>query len=202
MSFETALKHVLSFEGGYANSLTDAGGETFRGISRVSNPDWAGWAVIDSVKADLQAKGKINFHNSASWPLVDKAVDGNPVLKRLVSERYEREYYRPVLKWGLDQAATDKLFDIRVNCGPKTGARILQRAVNRSGDPAYNRISVDGAVGPLTLAAAKRIDGLRLAAAVAKEQEAHYVKNIIPKYPNAKDLFLKRARWLPEADNA
>jgi lysozyme family protein len=199
MSFETALKHTLGFEGGYANSLTDAGGETFRGISRVSNPDWAGWAIIDSVKADLQAKGKINFHNSANWPLADKATAGNPVLKRLVEERYERGYYWPVERWKFDRTVTDKLFDIWVNIGPKTGARILQRAVNRL---AVQRGAVDGAVGPKTIAAVKAADPRLLVKFIALEQESHYVKNTIPKYPKAKAEFLKRARWIPEADHA
>lgn len=44
------LPFTLSYEGGYANVTGDRGGETYRGISRVNNPYWSGWAAIDKLK--------------------------------------------------------------------------------------------------------------------------------------------------------
>lgn len=44
------LPFTLSYEGGYANVSGDRGGETYRGISRVNNPYWNGWATIDKLK--------------------------------------------------------------------------------------------------------------------------------------------------------
>lgn len=49
--FLTAYNVLAQNEGGYANVSDDAGGETYRGISRVYHPDWSGWAWIDNYKA-------------------------------------------------------------------------------------------------------------------------------------------------------
>lgn len=45
------LPFTLKFEGGYANNKADKGGETYRGISRTNHPTWAGWPIIDKIKA-------------------------------------------------------------------------------------------------------------------------------------------------------
>jgi lysozyme family protein len=199
MSFESAYQVTKKFEGGYANSPKDAGGETFRGVSRVSNPDWAGWPIIDSLKADLiQKHGSINFNSKSGWDRVDAITAGNQVLDRLVMEIYDRRYYYPVSRFNLPQLVTDKLFDIWVNIGPKTGAKIFQRAVNQFVDP---KIVVDGAIGPKTLSAVSACLSTALVLAIAWEQEAHYVRNVIPKWPGARKAFLDRARWIPEPDN-
>lgn len=48
--FNKAILHILKQEGGYANDPDDLGGETYQGISRKNNPNWTGWAVIDTMK--------------------------------------------------------------------------------------------------------------------------------------------------------
>ena len=42
-SYEITCKH----EGGYSFDPDDAGGETYKGISRRFNPQWSGWKIID-----------------------------------------------------------------------------------------------------------------------------------------------------------
>lgn len=48
--FDKAYFRTCKFEGGYANDKNDSGGETYKGISRVHNPKWGGWKIIDSYK--------------------------------------------------------------------------------------------------------------------------------------------------------
>lgn len=195
MSFLTAYTHTKKFEAGYANLKTDPGGETFRGISRVSWPNWDGWPIVDSIKLDIQnAKGTVNWHKTATWPLIDKEAQKKPALDRLTQDHYERFFYNPIKAWGLAEEATDKLFDLNVNLSPKSAAKVFQRAVNSLGG---ERITVDGVVGEKTLTRARALAPGALVAAIAKYQEAFYRGVTIQKYPNAEKAFLARARWIP-----
>ena len=42
-----ALSFTSSAEGAFANRKADKGGITYKGISQVYNPKWAGWNVIN-----------------------------------------------------------------------------------------------------------------------------------------------------------
>lgn len=48
--FKTAYKKIEAAEGGYCFDPDDAGGETYKGISRKANPNWDGWISIDAIK--------------------------------------------------------------------------------------------------------------------------------------------------------
>jgi len=48
--FDIARKLSFDNEGGWVNDPNDLGAETYRGISRKYNPQWNGWAYIDSLK--------------------------------------------------------------------------------------------------------------------------------------------------------
>lgn len=48
--FGDAFKKLSIKEGGYVNDKDDAGGETYRGISRKYNPTWQGWTMIDLIR--------------------------------------------------------------------------------------------------------------------------------------------------------
>lgn len=50
-NFSAAYQILAPNEGGYRNVPYDAGGETYRGISRKYWPSWSGWAWIDNYKA-------------------------------------------------------------------------------------------------------------------------------------------------------
>jgi lysozyme family protein len=196
MSFATAYPHTAKFEGGYANAAKDAGGETFRGISRVAHPGWEGWPIIDSIKAEIQeARRIVNWKSLANWQLVDKKAQPMPGLARLVRDYYEKAFYNPIHAWGLAEIVTDKLFDLNVNLSPKSAAKAFQRAVNSLISP--GAVAVDGAVGPATLAAAKSLPPVALTRAIARSQERFYLDVTIPKWPAAKEAFLARARWIP-----
>jgi lysozyme family protein len=85
-SFESVFKgHTSGFEGGYVNDPADRGGETYRGISRKSWPDWAGWALIDQAKAaGLRSASAIGRHFAD-----DSEMDA------LVTEFYKNEFWEP-----------------------------------------------------------------------------------------------------------
>lgn len=67
MNFDKALAFVLSWEGGHSNDPDDAGGETYKGISRNKNPQWAGWAFVD--KKDFNGADNLvrSFYAKEYW---------------------------------------------------------------------------------------------------------------------------------------
>jgi len=75
--FNVAYKISFKNEGGWVNDPNDLGGETYRGISRRYNPNWAGWAYIDSLKPSNVIKKNWTdskadefarmFYKSQSW---------------------------------------------------------------------------------------------------------------------------------------
>lgn len=192
MSFEKALKHMLEFEGGYANDPDDAGGETFRGVSRNNWPQWPGWALIDKTKAA----------GAKTVKLINARFAGDAEMERLVAEFYRVNFWRPFERLGLPDRLTDKLFDVGVNMGPGRAAKLLQTAVNDLGPVV--KLAVDGAIGPRTLDALGLLldtsagEG-RVLAAYAEAQADHYRAIVRSKPSQEKYLkgWLRRAAWLP-----
>ena len=187
MSFETTLPQVLIHEGGYAFDPDDAGGETFRGISRRANPDWPGWPLIDAAKrAGIRAKEAINAH-----------FQTNQVMFELVADLYRRKYYAPVSKFRAPDWSTDKMFDTGVHMGPGGAIRLAQTIVGTK---------ADGVVGPKTLAAVGAYFSRRKAeesflSAFCLAQAEFYARLVEKKPTQEKFLsgWLKRAAWLPKS---
>lgn len=112
--FKTAHVKVAANEGGYVNDKNDRGGETWKGIARVMNPQWPGWKVIDS------------YRNDSRFPAILKTL---PDLEREVLAFY-KAYYWNVIK-GDDlkhQEVATSLYDSAVNMGPKQAIKLAQRA--------------------------------------------------------------------------
>lgn len=141
--FKEAYDITLENEGGYDNDPDDAGGETYKGITRKYESDWYGWAIID------EAKNEPNF---------PKNLDGIEKLQVLVEKKYKDKYWDvfdgdniPV------QFLANELFDTGVNMGIKRAITFLQTALNvlnRNGK-LYPDIDEDGAFGTNTLDALK-----------------------------------------------
>lgn len=185
--FLDALGHTLGFEAGYANDPADAGGETFRGISRVSNPNWRGWQLIDQVKA----------RGARTAKLIDAAFEGDTEMEQLVAVLYYRDYWRPFESLvGLDRL-TAKLFDTGVNTGVSRAVKLLQAALNDM-LPAAN-LAVDGLLGPRTRAALAGPPEEAVLAVYVEKQAAYYQSIVDRKPGQAKFLkgWLRRAAWLP-----
>jgi len=137
-AFRLSLLGMLVKEGGYSNNPADRGGETFCGISRRYHPDWPGWPVIDATPAAERDK-----------------LTNDPDMGQVVAAFYHAEYWQPLrLDEIRSEAVASELFDSAVNVGKGRAARWLQHAVNLLSS---RQIAEDGAVGPVTIAAANAV---------------------------------------------
>lgn len=109
-TFNDAYDKLLINEGGYVDDPDDAGGETYKGISRKNNPTWGGWKIIDNLKRTNPNGFK-------------KALDKNKTLQTKVRDLYKLKYWNI---FELDdipsQDIAEQMFDAAVNCG-------VQRAI-------------------------------------------------------------------------
>lgn len=135
-NFTIALKKVLKNEGGYANNPNDAGGETYKGISRKNHPTWAGWISIDQIKK--------------AHPRGFKTIlEHTPELQDKVKDFYKRRFWDELcLDTCGNQELANQAFDMAVNAGIKAGVKILQKVLG---------IPADGILGNVTKKAIAKI---------------------------------------------
>jgi lysozyme family protein len=137
--FDEAYDITLNHEGGYSNDVIDAGGETYKGISRKYHPNWLGWSIID------ESKLKSNFpHN----------LRDNNKLNSIIRLFYKENYWN--LFWGDDipnQRIANEMFDTGVNMGIGRAVKYLQKGLNllNRNQKNYPDIVEDGAFGPNTI---------------------------------------------------
>lgn len=106
---------------------------------------------------------------------------------------YERDWWnRYPFAELCDQTVANKVFDMAVNMGTKEAFTLFQRAVCDCGE----MVLCDGELGPVTLAAANRLDGVLLVEAIRREAAQFYLNLAAHKPSNAK--FLKG--WLVRAN--
>jgi len=143
--FKEAYDKTMGHEGGYVNDPTDAGGETYKGISRKYNPSWGGWKVIDGQK------------NSVSFP---GCLNSNYELQAEVEKFYKANYWDVNrLDEVASQAVANEMFDTGVNMGVGRAGNFLQQSLNylnRNGS-LFADLVVDGKIGPASLSALHRI---------------------------------------------
>lgn len=134
--FESFLPIILQGEGGYSNLIADLGGETYRGISRKWNPNWAGWKIIDQIKKVRTIK--------------NREIINNQQLNLYVADLYKKEYWLPINGDKLiDQDVANVIGDHGVNEGVKDATEMVQWVlVNKFGKRA---VEIDGDFGPITL---------------------------------------------------
>lgn len=102
------------------------------------------------------------------------------------------EYFWTAYRAGqiTDQTVAAKYFDICVNTGGKEACLILQRAINSAMGWPPGTVAVDGAIGPLTIAAANKCDPATLMDWIRKDGQAFYQEAmqadpaLAPDYPN------------------
>lgn len=174
--FGEALLPVLAHEGGYVHDPADAGGETYRGISRRYHPDWTGWAVIDASR---------------------RAGQGIPdgILQDLVARHYRIHYWDRFQGDRIqDQGVAGELMDQAVHLGVHRAVSHLQRALNACNDQGrrWADMGVDGELGPRTLAAleAATARGLARTLAVAMncQQGVYYLERMEARPANERFL--------------
>ncbi len=76
------LTKIKNDEGPYDNDPKDAGKETVWGISRVEDPEWEGWPVVDNYRQ------LPNFPENLRNPEIDALVDKFYIKKYLTPIRY------------------------------------------------------------------------------------------------------------------
>lgn len=116
--FIDAYKKVLNNEGIYSNDPDDAGGETYKGISRKANPNWDGWISIDTIK---------KAHPTTFKGILKKT----PELEKKVQDLYKDKYWDC---FELDdvpsQLVAEQMFDTAVNQGQTAAIRFAQRVLD------------------------------------------------------------------------
>lgn len=143
--FEIAYGETELHEGGYVNDPDDKRGETHRGVARAYHPTWAGWTIIDRIKAE----------NPDDFV---RLINDNQQLVDLSREFYRQKFWEPIRGDEIpDQHVANKVFDTGVNQGVATSIRYLQGGLNllNRNQVNYADIEVDGAMGPATLASLK-----------------------------------------------
>jgi len=198
--YPKAFKHLMKFEGGYAHDPNDSGGETFRGISRRSWPDWQGWALVDVAKKEL---GGVKLTGKYRRTNIDDFFYAHPQIDTLVEDFYFYEFWSPAARLELPPRITEQLFDSSVHMGLEAAIMLLQAAAYLSDENTH--LTVDGKAGKLTLAALDAIlshpnGEERLLITYGAVQSGFYIGLARAKPSQKKFLngWLKRAKWVPE----
>jgi lysozyme family protein len=187
-NFQPAFNITMGNEGGYANNVHDSGGETWRGIARNFWPKWSGWPIVDQVKSTNPAN-------------LNQALFANAQLNTMVEEFYQQNFWNPVGLPTLNcQQMANQLFDIAVNMGTGIACKMLQQAVNTI---TPNAVTVDGAVGPVTINAANAQNEEALYNAICSLRKKRY-ESIIAANPSQavfqKSWFSRITPWKSAAE--
>ncbi len=142
--FQEAFSRTMEHEGGYSDNPQDYGGETFRGISRIYFPDWAGWHLVDRYRINPKLQG---FKKSGIDELVESFYRTN-FWNRMHGDKVA----------GISSEVAYELFDTAVNLDVPDAVKFLQIALNmqRMATKAFPELVVDGLLGPNTLTALER----------------------------------------------
>ena len=164
--FHKAFDITMGHEGGYVYDPNDAGGETYKGISKVYNASWSGWNIIEVER------------NSSYFPHHLHTVSD---LQYEVESFYKEKYWDVNLLDQFDQSVANEMFDTGINLGVVRAAKFLQRALNylnRNGS-LFDDLVDDGIIGNKTFSAMLRIahekDGEVLLKIMNVLQGMHYL---------------------------
>jgi lysozyme family protein len=175
--FLTAHKEVMANEGGYANNPADRGGETYKGIARNFWLRWGGWKYVDGVTAQLVKMP--NYGTSAYFAWVkhlNSKLAEISALQQLVLVFYEATFWKRLGEIN-DQTIATWIYDKDVNTG-SMGSKWLQEALG---------VTVDGAIGPKTIAAANQADSATLLEGMKDHAAAYYLA--LAQKPHQKDFW-------------
>jgi hypothetical protein len=130
------IASVIAVEGGYVNHAADPGGETNMGITK-----------------------EVAVANGYSGPMRTLPRE---VAESIYYDRYlVQPGYAPLI--AIDAPVAQELFDTTVNMGPARPGRWFQLAINAG---CGTRLTIDGRIGPATIAAYKACQGRVGAAAL------------------------------------
>lgn len=177
--FNDFLPILKKSEGGYANLPADRGGETYAGITKKNFPTWAGWPIVNA------AKPKQN------------EIIVNAKLEKLVADFYLKNFWIPLKCDSFTKFVGMNLCDFGINSGITTAAIAFQKVINSLMATGQTTLITDGKIGPLTIAAANKLDQKKLNDALLKYR-ANFYKQLATKNPS-QNVFL--AGWLSRLTN-
>lgn len=150
-TFETYFKNeLLPSEGGWSDVSGDKGLETYCGISRKYNPEFAGWPIIDAYRKKFGYK----------YNLIIK----DPALEKLVYDFYKKNYWDALKADSIKSESVAKiLVDWKVNGG--LSVKKIQQ---------YLKIAADGIVGSKTIEAINKANASDLFNYIKDLRKAHY----------------------------
>jgi Predicted Peptidoglycan domain len=159
-------------------------------IMRFEDPEHLYASVTDNNGAQV-----ISGINAAAWPSDFALVNAifQPQRGPAVANFYQTRLWAPLQLGGLEsQDVANRVLDEEVNAGRREAILLLQRAVNvlHAGT-----LVEDGAVGPLTLAAANAADPEALLATYRAARAASYQAIVAANSDDARYL----ATWLARA---
>ena len=164
---QSILPCTLLHEGGYIFDMDDKGQETYRGISRVNNPSWEGWPIVDQLK-----------------PLKRGDIVNHAGLKEAVAKLYFEKYFK---KNRFDEIESPKkalvLFDFAVNGG--YSVFMVQNILNIV---FAKGLLNDGVLGAKTLTAINEVPDVLFCNEVNKCRIARF-KRIVEKYPTQEKFY-------------
>lgn len=155
-------------EGGYvsqkeAEAKNDSGGETYEGIARAKHPDWPGFVLIDSYKAQ------------ATFPAI---LSRDHTLQQMVLTFYKGQFWDVLQADNIDnQSIANMLADWGVNAGPSIPAKHIQIILG---------VDEDGIIGPGTIAALNKaisVTGPELMEEL-KAARIEFYKEVVEAHPN------------------
>jgi lysozyme family protein len=171
-NFLKFLPGLLRREGGYVDHELDSGGETYAGVARAYNPRWEGWSHVDLAKAKLGLKRPVPRTKYAD---INKALAADVAMPTVLSSFYKPNYWDVLL---LDQvksqALAEQMADHSASAGPSRPAAMIQYALNQITPTNQPRLTVDGVVGPRTIAAVNAADQAALLKAFVQLRRDHY----------------------------
>lgn len=171
-NYVKALIFTSSAEGAFANRKADKGGITYKGISRVYNPKWVGWNIINRY-LDKYPELKIPYEGKppASIHKLNFELNANEELEALIYDFYYENYWK---KCGADRIGGKLaviLFDISVLMGCHRAVKTLQKVANRYFGC---NLVVDGIVGSGTISKVKEL--------IQTKGEDIFVSNMLLEY--------------------
>lgn len=157
-NFQTAYELTAQNEGGYRNVPWDSGGETYRGISRVNNPNWIGWGFVDGKKA--------NYHqNKIPTGTIFPDIEGH------VKTFYRTNYWNAVKGDGINnQQLANLIYDFKVQSGK--AVQVIQDSINKV--MGNGTVVVDNDFGAQTLAAVNAAPAAKLHNQILLDRKSYY----------------------------
>jgi lysozyme family protein len=177
--FSDFLPILRKSEGGYSNLSADQGGETYAGITKKNFPTWKGWPIVNA------ARPKQN------------EIIKDPKLDLLIADFYKKNFWDVLKCDSFTKFVGMNLCDFGINSGITTAAIAFQKVVNSLMATGQTTLVTDGKIGPLTIAAANKLDQKKLNDALLAYR-ANFYKQLATKNPS-QNVFL--AGWLSRLTN-